>query len=58
MPLVHCEITLDLTWYANCVTSSNVVNLATTFAITHTKLYIPILTLSISDNAKLLKQLK
>ena len=36
MPLVNCEIILDLTWYANCVTSSNVVNLATIFAITHT----------------------
>ena len=29
-----------------------------TFSITDTKLYVPVVTLSIQDNAKLLKQLK
>ena len=33
-------------------------NQATTFAITYTKLYVPVVTLSTQDNAKLLKQLK
>ena len=31
---------------------------ATTFAITVTKLYVPVFTLSTQDNAKLLQQLK
>ena len=31
---------------------------ATTFAITDTKLYVPVVTLSNEDNAKLLQQLK
>ena len=31
---------------------------ATTFAITDTKLYVPVVTLSTQDNAKLLQQLK
>ena len=31
---------------------------ATTFAITDAKLYVPVVTLSTQDNAKLLKQLK
>ena len=48
-----------LTWSANCVLLSNAAaNQATTFEITDTKLYVPVVTLSIQDNAKLLKQLK
>ena len=31
---------------------------ATTFVITDTKLYVPVVTLSTQDNAKLLQQLK
>ena len=58
MPLINCEINLIFTWSANCVISNAAVNQATTFAITYTKLYVPIVTLSTQDNAKLLKQLK
>ena len=58
MPLINCEINLILTWSANCVISNAAVNQATTFAITYTKLYVPVVTLSTQDNAKLLKQLK
>ena len=58
-PLVNCEITFILTWSDNCVTVSNVkANQGATFSITDTKLYVPVLTLSIEDNAKLLQQLK
>ena len=38
----------------NCVISSAVPNQATTFAITDTKLYAPIVNLLTEDNAKLL----
>ena len=59
MSLINCEINLILTWSANCViVSTNVANQNATFAITNTKLYVPVVTLSTQDNAKLLRQLK
>ena len=45
MPLINYEINLILTWSANCVMSNSAVNQATTFAITDTKLYVPVVTL-------------
>ena len=48
-----------LTWSANCVLLFNAAaNQATTIEITDTKPYVSVVTLSIQDNAKLLKQLK
>ena len=48
-----------MTWSANCViVSTNVANQNATFAITDTKLYVPVVTLSTQDKTKLLKQLK
>ena len=44
-----------LTWLENCVITS--LTGAGTFAITYTKLYIPVVTLSTKNNRKLLKQL-
>ena len=59
MPLINCEVNLILTWSANFVIiSTNVANQNATFAITDTKLYVPVVTLSTQDNAKLLQQLK
>ena len=59
MPLINCEVILILTWSENCViVSTNVENQNATFAITDTKLYVPEITLSQQDNAKLLEQLK
>ena len=59
MPLINCEVNLILTWSANCViVSTNVANQGATFTITETKLYIPVVTLSTQDHAKLLTQLK
>ena len=56
MPLINCEINLILTWFDKCVLSNQTE--ALTFAITDTKFYVPVVTLSIQDNAKLLPQLK
>ena len=50
-PLINCKVELDL----NCVLS-NLVE-ASTFTITDANLYVPIVTLSIEDNAKLSKLL-
>ena len=59
MSLINWTISLMLTWSANCVLLFNAAaNQATTFEITDTKPYVPVVTLSIQDNAKLLKQLK
>ena len=41
-----------------CYNYTNVANQVPTFAITETNLYVPIVTLSTQDNAKLLPQLK
>ena len=59
MPLINCEVELILDWTANCVISYiNIANQVPTFTITKTNLYVPVVTLSIQDNAKLLPQLK
>ena len=58
MPLISCEINLFLTWSANCAESNAAANQATTFAMTDAKPYVPVITLSTQDNAKLLQQLK
>ena len=55
MPLIDCEVDFIFTWSTNCViVSTNVANENATFEITDTKLYIPVVTLSTQDNAKLL----
>ena len=56
MPLINCEVNLLLTWSKDCVITNSTG--AGKFAITETKLYIPVVTLSTQDNAKLLQQLK
>ena len=59
MPLINCEINLILTWSSTCVLVSTVnQNQAATFAITDTKLYVPVVTLSTQENTKFLQQLK
>ena len=55
MPLINCKVELSLPWFENCILSS--VGTAATFAITDTKLYVPIVTLKTEDNAKLWKLL-
>ena len=56
MPLIHCEVNLILTWSSTCVITNSTG--AGTFAITDTKLYVPVVTLLTQDNFKLLQQLK
>ena len=58
-PLINCKVHLILTWSKDSViVSSADANQNTTFAITDTKLYVPVISLSQKDNAKLLKQLE
>ena len=59
MPLINCEVNLILTWSSTCViVSTNFVHQGATFTITDTRLYVPVVTLSTQENAKLLHQLK
>ena len=58
MSLIICEINLILNWSDNFVISNSVANLATTSAITDTKFYVWVVTLSAQGNAKLLQPLK
>ena len=55
MLLINWEIDFILTWSADCVIIyANDSNQNPTFPINKTKLYVPVVTLSIQDNAKLL----
>ena len=59
MPLISYEINLILTWSANCViVHTDVANQGATIAIIETNLYVPVVTFSTQDIAKLLQQLK
>ena len=61
IPLINCKIYLELNWNNNCVMygadtqtgNDNANNRETTSKITSTKLYVPIVTLSIKDNVNL-----
>ena len=54
IPLINCKIHLELNWTKDCVMSTIA---DTTFKVTNTKLYVPIVTLSSKDNVKLVKLL-
>ena len=56
MPIINCEVELILTWSKNVVITNSTGE--GKFAITETKLYVPVVTLSTQDKAKLLQRLK
>ena len=56
MPLINCEVNLILAWSSTCVITNSTV--AGRFAITDTRLYVPVVILSTQENTKLLQQLK
>ena len=59
MPLIDCEVELFLSWSINCVIIyTDVSEQVSTSTITETNLYVPVVTLSTQDHAKLLPQLK
>ena len=51
MPLINCKVELSLTCNPNCVLSNLVGN--STFIIADVKRYVPVVTLSTENNAKL-----
>ena len=59
MPLINCEISLQLKWSKDCIlVAGTAANQELNFEITDTKLYIAVITLSTHNNMKLLKQLE
>ena len=66
MPLINCKVELSLNWIENCVLTTAAIGAnadatgadSATFKITDAKLYVPIVTLSAEDNAKLSKFIK
>ena len=56
MPLINCEVNLILIWSSTCVITNSTG--AGRFAITDTRLYVPVVTLSTKENTKLLQQIK
>ena len=59
LTLFNCEINLKRNWSESWVlVVTNVTAPSTTFSITDTKLYAPVVNLSTQDNAELLEQLK
>ena len=56
MPVINCEVNLNLTWSSTCVITDS--NGTGTFAITDAKLYVPVVTLSTQENTKFFQQLK
>ena len=55
MPLINCKVYLELNWIEDCILSS--AGDTAKFAITDTKLHVPIVTLSTKDGINLAKQL-
>ena len=51
MPLLNCQVSLELNWTEDCILSS--VGDSAKFAIADTKLHVPIVTLSTKDSAYL-----
>ena len=69
IPLISCEVSLELKWNKNCVITSQQIGVnldggntaaptGTTLTINNCKLYMPVITLSKNDEIKLLTNLK
>ena len=64
MPLINCKVELSLKWIENCVLTTAAIGAnanatgtdSATFKITDAKLFVPVVTLTTKDNAKLAKQ--
>ena len=56
LPLINCEVGFDLLWTKDCVFTEHQNNITgVNFMISSTKLYAPVVTLSVNDNIKFLE---
>ena len=59
MPLINCEISPQLKWSKGCfLVAATAASQVSQFKITDTKTYVSVVTLSIQNHVKLLKQLE
>ena len=59
MPLINCKINLDPNWSKKCViVSTDVADQGATLLTIDTRLYVPVVPLSIQDDVKLIEQFK
>ena len=69
IPLINCEVSLELKWDKNCIITNQQINVdldggntaaptGATFTINDCKLYVPVVTVSKDDEVKLLTNLK
>ena len=59
LPLINCNINLQLKWSKKCILAASTGNNQnTSFQINDTKLFVPTVTLSTRENIKFLKQLE
>ena len=58
LPLINCEIELDLSQTKDCVLSEHSSITGVTFQINNAKLYVSVFSLSINDNIKFLENIK
>ena len=59
MHLINCEVELILIWFLGCVIIyTDDANQVSTFTITETNIYIPVVTLSTQDTAKIITTIK
>ena len=59
MPLINCEISLQLKWSRKCILVAGTANIQNpSFKIKDTKHYVPLVTLSTQENVKFLEQLE
>ena len=59
MPLINCEINLQLKWSGKCIIVPGIANKQNpTFQINHIKFYVPAVNLSTQEKIKHIKQLE
>ena len=56
MSLINCKVNLILTWSSTCVITNSTG--AGTFAITDTRTYVPVVTLSTQENTQISKMIR
>ena len=58
LPLINCELELDLSWIKDCVLLKHNYLTGVNFMINSTKVYVPVVTLSINNSIRFLENIK
>ena len=59
MPLINCEVSLQMKWSGNCIiVAGTALNQNPSFQMNNAKIYVPVVFLSTQKNVKLLKEIE